>query len=105
MSSTLDEKEVCKLFSSCSKEFDVLVGLLKMAIPNWDDVEYILEGKPNIGEEGWRTIYDLFCSFNGDHPGENMFPGGIWLGMGFSKDENLAAWEIDISDMKFIMKE
>lgn len=64
MRSTLNEERVRALFSSSSKECDVLIGLLKLAIPNWDDVEYILEGKPHIGEGGWRTIYDLFCDFN-----------------------------------------
>jgi hypothetical protein len=33
-----------------------------------------------------------------------MFPGGLWLGMGFSMDNKLGAWEVDISEMKFILK-
>ena len=104
MRSTLKEEQVRALFSSCSKECDVLIGLLKLAIPNWDQVEYILEGKPQIGEEAWRTIYDLFCDFNENHPGESMFPGGLWLGMGFSVDKNLGPWEVAISAVKFILK-
>ena len=44
MRSTLREEQVKALFSSSSKECDVLIGLLKLAIPNWDKVEYILEG-------------------------------------------------------------
>lgn len=102
---TLDKGEVLELFSSHSKECDVLIGLLEMAIPNWDQVEYILEGKPSIGEEGWHMIYDLFCNFNENHPGESIFPGGLWLSMGFSMDKVLDSWEIDISNMKFIMKQ
>jgi hypothetical protein len=101
---TLDQKQVRALFASCSKECDVLIGLLKMTISNWDKVEYILEGKPHIGEEGWRTIYYLFCNFNENHPGENILPGSLWLSMGFSLDKNLGAWEVEISDMKFMMK-
>jgi hypothetical protein len=53
MRSTLNEEQVMALFSTCSKECDVLIGLLKLAVPNWDRVEYILEGKPHIGEGGW----------------------------------------------------
>jgi hypothetical protein len=105
MRSTLKEEHVRALFSSSTKECDVLIGLLKLAIPNWDNVEYILEGKPKIGEEAWRIIYDLFCDFNEKHPGESMFPGGLWLSMGFSVTKNLGPWEIDISEMKFILKE
>jgi len=104
MRSTLNEEQVRALFSSCPKECDVLIALLKMAIPNWDQIEYILEGKPHIGDGGWRTIYDLFCNFNENHPGESIFPGGLWLSMGFPLDKKLGAWEVDISDMKFITK-
>ena len=105
MRSTLKEEQVRTLFSTSSKECDVLIGLLKLAIPNWDNVEYVLEGKPHIGEGGWRTIYDLFCDFNENHPGESMFPGGLWLSMGFSIDKDLGPWDVDISEMKFILKE
>lgn len=104
MRSILSEEQVRALFSSSSKEFDVLIGLLKLAIPNWENVEYILEGKPHIGQVGWRTIYDLFFDFNENHPGESMFPGGLWLSMGFSVDKNLGPWEVDLSEMKFILK-
>src|SRR5512137_580137 len=99
MKLTLNQEQVKDLFASCSKECDVLIGLLKMAIFNWDQVEYILEGKPHIGEVGWRTIYELFCNFNGNHPGENIFPGTLWLSMGFTMDKNLEAWEVDVSEM------
>jgi hypothetical protein len=57
MITTLDEGRVRALFSSYSKECDVLIGLLRLAISNWDQVEYIFEGKPHIGEEG--LAYDL----------------------------------------------
>jgi hypothetical protein len=103
MNSTLNDEQVNALFSSYSKECDVLLGLFRLAIPNWDQVEYVLEGKPHIGESGWHTIYGLFRNFNENHPGENIFPGGIWLSMGFSIDRTLGAWEIDISEMKFTL--
>jgi hypothetical protein len=64
-----------------------------MAISDWDRVEYILEGKPQLGEEGWRTIYDLFCNFNENHPGESIFPSGLCLAMGFSLDKSLRGLE------------
>jgi hypothetical protein len=33
-----------------------------------------------------------------------MFPGGLWLSMGFSMDNKLEAWEVDVSDLKVILK-
>jgi hypothetical protein len=57
-----------------------------------------------MGAEGWHAIYELFCKFNEEHPGESAFPGGLWLSMGFIKDESLGAWQVDSSDMKFAFK-
>jgi hypothetical protein len=34
----------------------------------------------------------------------STFPGGLWLSMGFVKDESLCAWQVDSSDMKFAFK-
>lgn len=104
MGSMLDEEQVRVLFASCTKECDVLLGLYGLAIPEWDRVEFITEGKPCIGEAAWHAIYDLFKKFNEDHPGENLFPGGLWLGQGFSIDKSLGPWEIDISGMKILWK-
>ncbi len=104
MKRTLNEDQVKALFSSCSKECDILLGLFGLAIPNWDRVEYVLEGKVSMGESGWHAIYELFRSFNENHPGESVFPGGLWLSNGFAVDKSLAAWEVDTSAVKLIFK-
>jgi hypothetical protein len=104
MKTRLDEEKVRILFASCSKEFDVLLGIFELVIPDWDRVQYVLEGKPSIGEEGWHAIYELFQRFNEEHPGESVFPGGLWLSMGFSIDKNLQGWEVDTSAMKYLYK-
>ena len=104
MKSVLNEEKASALFSSCEKECDVLIALLEIVIPDWDKVEYILEGRPRMGAEGWHAIYDHFCRFNESHPGESIFPGGLWLSMGFLKDDRLGPWEVDCSDMKFAFK-
>ena len=85
MNSFLNEEKAIALFSSCEKECDVLIALLEMVVPNWADVEYVLEGRPRMGVEGWHAIYDLFCRFNESHPGGSIFPGGLWLSMGICK--------------------
>jgi hypothetical protein len=105
MKSLLNQENAAALFASCEKECDVLIALLDMVVPDWSRVEYVLEGRPRMGAEGWHAIYDLFCQFNEAHPGEGTFPGGLWLSLGFSKDGSLGPWEVDISDMKFIFKD
>ena len=49
MKSILNVEKARALFSSCEKECDVLVRLFEMVIPNWADVEYVLEGRPRMG--------------------------------------------------------
>lgn len=104
MKSVLNEEKARALFSSREKECDILIALFGMAVSNWDDVEYVLEGRPQIGAEGWHTVYDLFCRFNESHPGESIFPGGLWLCGGFLKNERLGPWEVDCSGMKLAFK-
>lgn len=104
MKRTLNENQVKALFSSRLKECDILLGLFGLAIPDWDRVEYVLEGKVSMGELGWHAVYELFRSFNENHPGESVFPGGLWLSNGFDVDKSLGAWEVDTSAVKLIFK-
>jgi len=98
---TLDEGEVETLFVACSNQDDILVGLYKMVVKEWDEVDYVLEGKPHIGVQGWHKIHSLFQKFDELHC-EDVFPGCLWLSLGFQKDEKLNAWDVDTSDMKFM---
>lgn len=103
MRQILDKDQVEALFSSCTNQDDVLVGLYRLAIPNWDEVKYVVDGKPHIGEEGWQVIYDLFLKFEKMH-GEDVFPGHFWLYLGFSADRELGAWEVDSSEVELVFK-
>lgn len=101
----LNEEQVRALFSSYSDNYDVLIGLYKLALPNWDKVEYILDGRPHIGKNGWRAIYDLFLKFDEEHHrAEDIIPGVMWLGQGFTVDESLGDWEVDTSELKLVLK-
>jgi hypothetical protein len=105
MKLALNADQVKALFSSYSNNYDVLIGLYRLALPNWDEIEYIVEGRPHIGEVGWHAIYDLFMAFDEmHHEKESVLPGGMWLGQGFIMDESLGGWEVDTSGMKLILK-
>lgn len=105
MRSSLDREQVVALFSSLSSQYDVLIGLYKLALKDWDKIEYILEGRPHIGKIGWRAIYDQFLKFDEEHHSEeDIFPGGMWLSQGFAEDESLCDWEIDTTEMKLVLK-
>ncbi len=65
----LSEEKVRGIFSSSKKECDILNSLLRMVVLNWDEIEYVLQGRPHIGAEGWHAVYDLFCRFNEEWSG------------------------------------
>ena len=101
----LDMDQVKALFASCTSQYDVLMGLYRLALEDWDKIEYILDGRPRIGSTGWRAIYDLFLKFDKEHHAkEDILPGVMWLGQGFKEDEGLGDWEVDTSEMKLIFK-
>jgi hypothetical protein len=101
----LQEDLVRDVFQSCDQQMDVLIGLYQLALPNWDEIEYILSGRPRIGETGWHTICSLFQEFDQKHHGvENIFPGGLWLSNGFESDPGLGDWEVDTSALKVALK-
>jgi hypothetical protein len=105
MRSILNEDHVKDLFSSNWNNYAVLIALYRQALSNWDEIEYIVEGRPHIGEKGWHAIYDLFVAFDKKHHGrEDVVPGAIWLGQGFAMDERLGDWEIDTAELKLILK-
>lgn len=105
MRSSLNSDQVKALFASCSSQYDVLIGLYRLALKDWDKIEYILDGRPHIGSTGWRTIYDLFIKFDKEHhEKEDILPGVMWLGQGFIEDDSLGDWEVDTSKMKIILK-
>ena len=105
MRSFLDSDQVKALFTSCGGQYDVLIGLYKLALKDWDKIEYILEGRPHIGKAGWQAIYSMFLKFDKEHhANEDILPGVMWLGQGFLVDENLGDWEVDTSGMLLILK-
>ncbi len=101
----LDIDKVEALFASCGSQYDVLIGLYRLALKDWDTIEYVLDGRPRIGKEGWHAIYELFLKFDKKHHAEeDILPGSMWLGQGFKDDESLGDWEVDTSEMKLILK-
>lgn len=89
--STLDRQSVYKLFESSNHQSDVLIGLYKMVIPNWDNIKK-LKGWPSINENTWQEICKLFIKFDHKyHP--DCLAGGCWMNRGFSIENQLGDWQ------------
>jgi len=101
----LDKEKVKLLFEENSHQSDVLVGLYRMAYPDYDQIAKI-DGWPTINQKTWMTIAGLFRDFDIEHHPEVM-SGGCWLNTGFSTlaaTEDLKDWEVDLTTCEVILK-
>ena len=84
------------LFENFEHQSDVLGGLYKLVLPDWDRIDKIIYS-PKVGKRFWRWICQLFIEFDSIyHP--DVFKGGIWFNQGFSSDGNLSDWEISFKE-------
>jgi len=105
MKVTLSQENIRSIFSSSLHQDDVLDGLYRQVFPEWDFIDYIIQGRPRIGKLGWRAIFDMFERFDEEHHSQDaIVPGYFWIGLGFSADEMLEDWEVDTSDVRFSLK-
>lgn len=103
----LSKKVIDKIFEAELKadnphQQNILLKLYKKAFKNYDDIEK-LENWPTIGKETTNYIFEKFIKFDKQiHP--DIFAGGLWLNNGFSWNNNLENWKIDISMCKIKYK-
>ena len=90
------KKHIQGIFDESSNQEEVLIGIYRMAFPDWDRIRKI-NGYPAVGYRLWKYICELFQSFDRkQHP--NCMPGGAWMNQGFSVDSDLGLWEITFNN-------
>ncbi len=91
-----------KIFEQAKHQNSALIGIYKMLIPDWERIDS-LEGFPEVGQEMWRYICNLFIDFDQRHH-PDVFNGGIWINQGFSSSDELGPWEISLDQCNVIYK-
>ena len=89
-----------KIFEESEHQNSVIVKLYKMLFPDWESIKRI-EGFPAVGKALDEYIFNLFIEFDQKHH-PNVFNGGAWINQGFSSNENLEPWEINLENCKVI---
>lgn len=89
-----------EIFEQAAHQSSALIGLYKMLIPDWDRIDR-LEGFPVVGREMWQYIANLFIDFDQRHH-PKCFKGGLWLNNGFSSNEKLGPWDINLDRCRII---
>lgn len=96
------KKEIDAIFAAATHQAEVVAGLYRLFIPDFDSVAD-LKGWPTAGSEISRYIWDHFIEFDSVHHPDVM-AGGCWLNYGFSARHKVPAWEVDLSTCTIIRK-
>ena len=84
------------IFEKSDHQEQVLIELYRMVFPDWDRIAKI-KGYPEAGVDLWEIICRQFQAFDRvHHPG--CIPGGAWMNIGFSVNNNLQGWEISFEN-------
>lgn len=87
--------QINEIFEKAGHQQDVVVGLYKLAYPDWDDI-ILIDGFPKCDRGMQKYIFDKFIDFDHKHH-PNVIKGGLWMNNGFSTlDSEHLDWEIDI---------
>ena len=97
---TLDKIDIEECFVDTSDTAEVIVKLYKMVFPNWDNIKKINRW-PKIGKEVSEFLWDKFISFDKKYHPRSM-AGMTWMNKGFSTDDSLPPWGINIKDCEVI---
>ena len=97
------KRDVTAIFSQVQNQQDALVGIYKLFIPDWDNIENI-ENWPSCGKRMWVWISNQFVDFDAEHH-PDVVKGGLWINSGFSCNQKLDDWEVDLKSCNFIMKD
>jgi hypothetical protein len=97
------QQHIKELFADNTNQSEVLIGLYKLVLPNWDEIKK-LNGFPVCGQELWLYICDQFITFDqANHPG--CMAGGAWINQGFSSDRRLKPWEINFDNCEVVFND
>lgn len=96
------KEAINELFEAAEHQEQVLVGIYKLYIKDWDVIGKI-HGWPACGKKMWCWVCGKFQEFDQSHHPE-VLPGGAWMNTGFSSDKNLKDWEVSLDNCSFRYK-
>lgn len=94
--------KIDECFANKSHQSEVLLALYKLVYPNWEDIVSI-DGFPTAGRGIAEYIVRKFMAFDRKHH-PNVVAGGLWLNNGWSSDEHMDRWSINMETAKVELK-
>jgi hypothetical protein len=89
------KEKIRSVFEKADHQLEALAGIYKLFLPDFNEAAET-HGWPSCGFSLYWFIANHFKKFDfNNHP--NTLPGHLWLIKGFSENDNLEPWEIDLS--------
>jgi len=96
----ITKEQVEQIFATRTHQAEIVVDLYRLVYPDFDRIAKV-DGFPAAGKELSRLIWKLAMEFDRKHHPDVM-TGGCWLNHGFSTNDKLEPWEVDISHVNII---
>jgi len=98
----LTSVQIDQAFEGKKNQHDVLLEIYKLVYRDWNSIERIC-GYPTVGKALSDYIWERFRSFD-EYYHPDVIKGGLWLNKGFSTNEKLNAWKVDLSTAEVYYK-
>ena len=92
----LPKAKIDEIFLSATNENNALVSLYRASVPEFDKAKKLL-GFPTISRNTAIYIIDKFKELSKN---DDVQINLLWLNKGFSSDENMKDWIVDLSELQ-----
>lgn len=97
---SLPKEKIDEIFEISGSQEEYIIKLYEEVIPNFDKINKLKEN-PKISKSTNHYLFEKAIKFdNKYHDKEKIIPGGAWMNYGFSTDNNVTDWEVDISNIE-----
>ena len=93
----LEKEKIDEVFETAQEQADYIIGLYRLALPSWPPPEK-LNGWPKVNKKTWEYICQKAMEFDRKHH-PDVFAGGLWISVGFSADDTVPPWHVDVSHL------
>lgn len=100
---TLTKENIKDLLKQSEKDpAYFMVNLYKFVFPDWDNISRV-NGFPKISTNTSLYIMDEFTKYSNDVSNNSLVQFGLlWLNSGFSSDDLMKDFEVDLSNVELI---
>lgn len=102
----LTQEFIDGVFDNAASQEDYLLAIYRRCIHDWDEHQgeaWKLRGWPRIHNKTWEYIARKAMDWDRQHV--SALPGGAWINWGFSSDNTLAEWDVDVSGIEWVVAE